>query len=241
MDRWVLLVGPRTYLVDRKKGKLHTDLGLIDLRKIKKYGQKIKTKKATFTVVKPTIIDVLKFSRRMPQVVLPKDAGLIVAETGLSRGWNCLDAGGGSGFLTMFIANLVKPGKVYCYERNEKFYKNILKNVEMSGLKNILVRNEDAFKFKEKNLDLITLDMVGAEKLVEKCFKRLNVGGWLVVYSPHIEQVKSVVEEMRRVGFSDVRTKENIVREWKVDTHTHPIPSGIVHTGFLTFGRKVTK
>lgn len=237
MDRWILLVGPRTYLVDRKMKKFSTDLGTIDLGKIKKYGQKIKTKKATFVALKPTISDVLRASKRMPQVVLPRDAASIIAETGASRGWKCLDAGGGSGFLTMFIANIVRPGKVYCYEKNEKFYKNIKKNVERSGLKNIVLKNEDARNFKERDLDLITLDMIGAEELVEKCYRRLAHGGWLAVYSPHIEQVKAVRERMEK--FCCVKTIENTVRVWKVGTHTHPVPSGIMHTGFITFGRRL--
>jgi len=242
MDRWVLLIGTRNYLVDRKKGKLSTDLGIIDLKKIKKYGQKIKSKKGTFIVIKPTIIDFLKFSKRMPQVVLPKDAASIVAETGLSYGWKCLDAGGGSGFLTMFISNLIGPkGKIYTYEKNKKFFNNIQKNISKTGLKNIVLKNEDVSKFKEKNLDLITLDMMGAEKMVKKCFNRLTIGGWLVVYSPHIEQVKAVKKEMKKYGFQFIKTIENIQRKWKVDDFTHPIPSGIIHTGFLTFGRKVSK
>ncbi len=237
MDRWILLVGKKIYLVDRRAKTFNTEFGKIDLTKIKKYGQKIRAKRSTFIAIKPTIIDFIRHSKRMPQVILPRDAASIVAETGLSRGWNCLDAGGGSGFLTMFIANIANPGKVYCYEKNEKFYKNILKNVEKTGLKNIVVKNKDVFKFTEKNLDLITLDMVGAEDMVEKCYKRLNPGGWLAVYSPHIEQVKSVRDKMKK--FSYIKTIENTVRVWKVDTHTHPVPSGIIHTGFITFGRKI--
>ncbi len=242
MDRFVLLIGTRNYLIDRKKGKINTDLGIIDSKKIKKYGQKIKTKKGSFVVIKPTIIDFIKFSKRMPQVILPRDASSIVAETGLSYGWKCLDAGGGSGFLTMFISNIIgNKGKLYTYEKNKKFFDNIKKNIERAGLKNVVLKNEDVSKFKEKNIDLVTLDMMGAEKLVGKVFKRLNMGGWLVVYSPHIEQVKAVRNEMESVGFEFIKTIENMQRKWKVDDYTHPFPSGIIHTGFITFGRRVSK
>ena len=72
------------------------------------------------------IIETLKKVRRLPQVVLPKDAALIVAYTGLSPGWKVLDAGTGSAFLAIFLANLVKPGKVITYEKNKDFAKNAI-------------------------------------------------------------------------------------------------------------------
>jgi tRNA (adenine57-N1/adenine58-N1)-methyltransferase len=78
-----------------------------------------------------------------------------------------------------------------------------------------------------------------AEKVVKHAYKSLRVGGWLVVYSPYIEQVKAVVKEMERKGFNKTKTVENIVREWDVREHTLPARSGIMHTGFLTFARKI--
>jgi tRNA A58 N-methylase Trm61 len=61
----------------------------------------------------------------------------------------------------------------------------------------------------------------------------------LVVYSPYIEQVVAVREEIEKLKFVQIKTVENIVREWRVGKHTLPEPSGILHTGFLTFARKL--
>ena len=85
----------------------------------------------------------------------------------------------------------------------------------------------------------ISDNMKDAEKMVKKAKKALKTGGWLVVYSPHIEQVKAVKEEMIKNGFKDIETIEVIKRKWKVDNFTHPVPSGILHTGFMTFARKI--
>ncbi len=236
----LLLSKDAVFLVDTQQKKFSSQYGVIDLTKIK-VGQKIKSSSGhIFAVVDPTLIDFIKKFRRGPQVVLPKDAAQVVAVTGLRSGWSCLDAGGGSGFLALFIANIANPGKVVVYEKNKEFAKGIEHNVKFSGLKNVVVKNKDAKIFGEKNLDLITLDMMGAEKLVKKCHKALKLGGWLAVYSPHIEQQKRVVKEMEK-KFLQMRTIECNVRDWKIDLrgYTHPKYSEISHTGFMTFGRKI--
>jgi len=78
-----------------------------------------------------------------------------------------------------------------------------------------------------------------AEKLVKKCYSALKSGGWLCVYSPHIEQQIAARNAMEKNGFIMVKTMETIQRNWSsLKGFTHPRPSGIVHTGFITFGRK---
>jgi tRNA (adenine57-N1/adenine58-N1)-methyltransferase len=192
--------------------------------------------------IKPTIIDLLKGCKRGPQVILPKDAAGIVAITGLRSGWKCLDAGGGSGWLALFLGNIVQPeGKVTTYEIRKEFASIIKENVTACMLEHVVeVKNKDVSKFSEKNLDMITLDMKGAETIVPKCRKALKPGGWLVIYSPYIEQQKVCIEEMKKSGFSEIQTIENIQRRWQVCNWTHPLPSGILHTGFLSFGRKTS-
>lgn len=240
---FVLLVSEdKRFLIKKENRKFNTEFGEIDLSKIKKHGQKLKSKKGKeFKVVKPSYIDLLRKARRMPQVILPKDASIIASHTGLSSGWKCLDAGTGSAFLASFIGNLVKPdGSVVSYERKKDFAKSAKKNIELLGLDKIVkIKNKSAFDFTEKNLDLVTLDMKDVENIIEKVYQRLNLGGWVVVYSPHIEQVKKTKQEMTKSGFKDIETIEVIKRKWKVDDYTHPVPSGIMHTGFMTFARKL--
>jgi tRNA A58 N-methylase Trm61 len=60
----------------------------------------------------------------------------------------------------------------------------------------------------------------------------------LVVYSPTVDHLMGIVKELKKYDFIDVRTVENIVREWKVDYTVRPKTMGIMHTGFLTFARK---
>lgn len=186
------------------------------------------------------VIDILQKIRRMPQVILPKDAALIVAYTGVSPGWNVLDAGTGSGFLAIFLANIVKPGKVISYEKNKEYYKNIVEQVKKFGIDNLEIINENIMKVDIKEeFDLITLDMKGADNAIKKLHENLKHGGFFAVYSPHIEQVKSVRSVLEKLNYK-ASTFQNIVLEWKVTRkYTHPRPSGLIHTGFITIGRKI--
>ncbi|MEM7819704.1 MAG: tRNA (adenine-N1)-methyltransferase [Candidatus Aenigmatarchaeota archaeon] len=245
-DLILLLSKEKNFLVSKSLKVFQSQYGFVNLENITHYGQKIETSDGhKFTIVKPSVIDKLKKCKRMPQIVMPKDAAQIVAVTGLSNGWKCLDAGSGSGFLAIFIGNIVKPdGHVYTYEKNRKFADNVRKNVKLCGLEKIVtIINNDVKNFKEKDLDLITIDMINAEKLIKKAYKNLKPGGWICIYSPHIEQQKNVVKEIEKLNFTQIQTIENIQRQWQVNSHdkgyTHPKPSGILHTGFMTFARKI--
>lgn len=184
-------------------------------------------------------IDVEKKFRRGPQIITRKDAATIVAATGIQPNWRCLDLGGGSGFLALFLANLVPNGTVTCYEIKKENANLLKENIEKSGFENIKVINNTAEKFTGKDFDLITMDLKGAEKLISKAYKALKKGGFVAVYSPHIEQQIKVAEAMEKAKFKNIRIIENIQRQWtSVHGYTHPIPSQVVHTGFVAIGRK---
>ena len=187
-----------------------------------------------------TIVDFLNKAKRGPQVILPKDAGLIVSVTGCSPGWKVVDAGTGSGFLAIFLGNL--GCKVYTYEKKKNFYDLAKKNIEKSGLKNIKIKNSDITKgIKERNVDMVTLDMKNPERVLKHAYNSLKSGGWLVVYSMHIEQIQKVWKESRKYEFGKFNILENLKREWQIEgrTFTRPKTHMLAHTGFLTFMRKI--
>ncbi len=240
MQEYILLLNERHSILLRRGGKRNTKFGVVDLRDVE-YGDIVEVGKQKFVVTKPTFIDMLSKCRRGAQIVTPKDAAQVIAITGLSQGWKCLDAGTGSGFMSIFLANIVgKKGKIITYEKRKEFYEIAKNNFKMCGLKNIIAKNEDVKNFRERNLDLIFFDMKGSPKLIEKASRRLKPGGWLVVYSPHIEQQIEAREEMKKNRMNVYTTVENIARKWKsLYGYTHPVISDVVHTGFMTFARKV--
>ena len=186
-----------------------------------------------------TINDILKKTKRGPQVITPKDAGIIISVTGCAPGWKVVDAGTGSGFLSMFLGNI--GCNVFTYEKKKDFYEMAKKNINDSGLKNIKIKNADITKgIKEKNVDMITLDIKSPEKVIKHAYNSLKPGGWLVIYSLHIEQIQRVWKEIRKYDFGKVTILENIMREWQIEglTFTRPKTNMLGHTGFLTLTRK---
>ena len=184
-------------------------------------------------------IDTEKTYKRGPQIITRKDAGAIVARVGLQPNWRCLDLGGGSGFLALFLANLTPSGSVTTYEIKKEHAEIIKKNIGASGFRNVKLVNKPAEKFAGGGFDLITMDVKGAEKIIPRAYKALRSGGVIAVYSPHIEQQIACRATMEKAGFKSVITIENSQKEWSsVHGFTHPVPSQTVHTGFLTFGRK---
>ena len=241
MQKYILLLSRENYLIVEKGKKINTKFGVIDTRNVE-IGDVIETKKEKFVAIEPTVMDLMKKCRRGAQVILPKDACQITAITGIRHGWRCLDAGAGSGFLAIFLGNIVgRKGRVVTNEKRKEFYEIARRNIEICGMERIVkIKNEDVRKFRERNLDLITFDLKNAHKLVEKAKKGLRKGGWLVIYSPHVEEQIKAIEEMKKHGFYVYATIETIQRKWKsLYGYTHPEPSGILHTGFMTFGRKV--
>jgi tRNA (adenine57-N1/adenine58-N1)-methyltransferase len=240
----VLLVGPRSYLL-ACSGRFSCKYGSIDMEKLWgcEFGKKIKMGNTTFTAIQPTIRDYLfRKAGRGPQVVLPKDAAAIIGHTGCGKGWRVVDAGTGSGFLAMQLANV--GCDVTTYEKRKDFFINAKKNIAGSGLK-VKAVNRDIMKgIKERNADLVTLDLQNPEKAVPHAHKALKPGGWLAVYSLHTEQIIDVVKSVKRLGFSEPRTVEVLEREWQVEIYgkksfTRPHTHMLSHTGFLTFARKV--
>lgn len=241
----VLLFGKdESYLTEVSEKKFNTKSGIVDLSKLKtkNFGDKIQTHmKKTFTILKPTFKDILERRvKRTAQIILPKDIALILAYTGIPSKSLVVDAGTGSGYASLFLANYLAKGKIVTYESNSNFARAARDNIRRSGLKNIFLKQSDVIKgIDEKDVDLVLLDFQKSDKAIRHAHKALKTGGWLVVYSPTVESLLKTLKEIKTKKFSQLKTVENIVREWQVEKTTRPKTVGLMHTGFITFARKV--
>lgn len=242
--RRVLLLGPRRYLVEAR-GSIETKFGVAKLEKLvgKPIGTRLKVGKSTFTAVEPTLLDFLaKNAKRGPAVVLPKDAAAILAHTGAGKGWKAVDAGTGSGWLSLFLANI--GCEVTSYEVRKDFFGLVRKNVQASGLK-VKLKNRDVTKgISERNVDLVTLDMKNPEKAIPHAYRALKPGGWIAIFSMHVEEVSAIVKGINKLDFTPPHIVELLERGWQSEIHgkkafTRPRTHMLAHTGFLTFARKV--
>ena len=169
--------------------------------------------------------------------MVPKDIGYIITATGINRNSIVLDAGSGSGALACYLAALAK--KVITYEIREDFIKIVKENKKKLSLKNLTVKQGDVFdKIKEKNMDVIILDLKDSWKAIDNVKKALNKNGFLVIYNPQITQAQEFVNKIDE-DFKYIKTIELIERHWRIeDKIVRPDFKGLGHTGFLSFFRK---
>ena len=183
--------------------------------------------------------DILRRLKRGPQVMLPKDIGLILAFTGVGRKSLAVDAGAGSGWLAVSLGNVCK--KVVSYERRDDFAQMAEDNVKRAGLERyVKIKRKDIFEgIEEKELDLVTLDMADSDKVLAHAYGALKVGGMAVGYLPHAEQVQRFVKAAREAGFKEDFTLECMIREMLVrEAGFRPDTTGLWHTAYLVFAKK---
>jgi len=245
--------GERILLIDEKgkkfmitlgqRSELHTHGGVIDLTEIigKEPGFKAMTHKENeFTVVYPNLIDYMEKMRKLPQTIQPKDACQILANTGLERGNNVVEAGVGSGALTLFLSSIVYPGTVTSYELREDFANLARKNLSEYGVTNSTIKLQDIYEgIDEKDVDLVALDLPEPDKVTAHALEALRSGGHIFSFSPTIEQVIRFQDTLRYKDWMEIKTIECIVREYeRKKMGTRPKTLMVGHTGYMTFARK---
>lgn len=199
-------------------------------------------------VVRPTMADyVLKMSRGA-QIVYPKDIGAILVEADIAPGSTVLEAGTGSGSLTLALSRAVgETGRVVSYEAREDHHERAVENItafyESLGGKpeNLELRIGDVFEgVEERDFDRLVLDLPEPWRAIGTTTQSLVAGGILCAYLPTIPQVQQLVEAMRGGRFGLVNTFEILRRTWNVDGQSvRPDHRMVAHTGFIVTGRKL--
>jgi tRNA (adenine57-N1/adenine58-N1)-methyltransferase len=246
----VLLIDRRgkRYLVTVSEREFHTDLGILKLGELigKEYGETIVShRNEEFRVLKPDINDIIAKMKRGPQIVHPKDAGIILAYAGISPGDTVIEAGVGSGALTIFLANAVGPnGRVISYERREDFSRIAQKNIELAGFSDrVTIKLKNIYEgIDEEYADHIVLDLPQPENVLPHAVEVLRPGGYFVAYTPCMNQVHRFFQAFQeyREHFYKPRVVEVLVREQEVKKECmRPKTTMLAHTGYITFIRKL--
>lgn len=248
---YVLILSPdeKTFLVTVEQGKrMGTHLGELHLGEAigQEYGGTIYSNlKHQFVLLEPTLEDRMMKVRRLTQIIYPKDAGLILLKTGIKPGMRVIECGAGSGALTIALANAVAPGgRVYTYDRSDRFLENARHNVENAGYGEFVeFKMREVWEgFDETDVDVVVLDLPSPWEGIPAAARSLRGGGRIASLSPTYNQVESCVEKLTEEGFVFLDTIEVLVRHIRVSTgKTRPYARMVSHTGFLTFGRKALK
>ncbi len=230
----------KKYPIKEVDDDFHTSLGIISKKEVASGKSLVTSSKGqSFILLDPAFPDVAELIERGPQVMIHKDIGLIIAKTGINKDSVIVDAGGGSGMLSLSLANICK--EITVYENNAEHSRILSKNIAMVGLKNIKLKQQDITKgIGEKEVNLITLDLPEPWKVTALAEKVLKVGGFLVVYLPNLLQVKEFIASTKNTAIKVLETIELLERKWKIDEKImRPEFEMLGHTGFLTFTRKL--
>jgi tRNA (adenine57-N1/adenine58-N1)-methyltransferase len=150
-----------------------------------------------------------------------------------------VDAGTGSGWLAISLANVAK--KVTSYEWREEFAELAEKNALRAGVFGSLeIKRANVLDgISEREVDLITLDLADSDKAVPPAHAALRKGGMLFGYLPHIEQARKFFEACEAAGFGQPQMMECIMRDYLVrQAGVRPENTGLTHTAYIVFATK---
>jgi tRNA (adenine57-N1/adenine58-N1)-methyltransferase catalytic subunit len=199
-----------------------------------------------FAAVRPRLLDYIFEMPRRSGIVYPKDAAHLLMWADIGPGMRVLEAGVGSGALTLALLRAVgERGQVIGYEQRADFLELALENVRGfadANPGNLLLRERDIYSgIVDHDLDRIVLDLAEPWQVLPHVPAALRCGGWVVAYNPSILQVHQFVEAARATArYVQVQTNEVLLRGWHVRQQAvRPEQQMVGHTGFVTIARLV--
>lgn len=235
----------RRYMITlAETGQFHSHSGFITHDQVigQPEGVVVRTASgARYTAVRPTLSDFVLKMPRGAQVIYPKDLGPILMLADIFPGARVLEAGVGSGALSM---TLLRAGAdVVGYELREDFAARAQENVRAfvgaDAAARYRVEIRDVYEgIDESDLDRVVLDLPEPWRVVKHAAEAMHTGGILVSYVPSIIQVSQLREALEDSPFGMAESMEILLRTWHVDgSAVRPDHRMVAHTGFLTAAR----
>lgn len=198
---------------------------------------------APFFLLQPSLADILNELPRTTQILYPKDIGYILVQMGISSGQTVMEAGTGSGSMTIALASAVgAEGRVISYEQKTDVQNLARKNVERIGLASrVDFKLRDIQEgFDETDADAFFLDVQNPFDYIPQVRDALKPGGFFGTLLPTFNQVEKVLNALRANKFAFIEVCELLLRYYKPNpSRLRPADRMVAHTGFLVFGRKI--
>jgi len=242
-----LLVGGdrKSFIVRLQPGaQLHTHRGILAHDDLigAPWGRRLSTHLGyPFLFLKPSADDLLRDLKRTTQIVYPKDAGYILMKMSVGTGCRVVEAGTGSGGLTLVLARAVRPtGRVYSYEVRPEMQHLAHENLERLGLAEFveLKLRDIAEGFDERDADALFLDLSNPWDYLAQAHVALASGGFFGCILPTTNQVARLIGALDEVNFGLIEVEELLLRPYKaVPARLRPMDRMVAHTGYLIFAR----
>ena len=199
-----------------------------------------------FTAFIPLLSDYVLSMPRGATIVYPKDAAMIIGVADVYPGAHVLEAGVGSGALSLSILRAVgMEGTLDSFERREDFAEIARSNVanyfgSLPKQWSLTVGSVQDFA-SQKVYDRVILDMLAPWECVEMSARVLRPGGVFLAYVATTTQLSATAEALKNDGhFTEPESSETIVRGWHHEgLAVRPQQRMIGHTGFLIQSRRM--
>lgn len=203
-----------------------------------------------YLVLRPLLTDFVLSMPRGAAIVYPKDAASIVTMGDIYPGATVVEAGVGSGALSMYLLRAIgAEGKLISFERREEFAAIAKSNV-IAALgyepKNWEIhlgslQDELGEKVEAGSVDRMVLDMLAPWECISAASQALTPGGVLICYVATVTQLSRTAEAIRATNeFTEPEPFETLFRKWHLQgLAVRPEHRMSGHTGFLLTARKL--
>lgn len=252
----VQLTGPK----DRKHtitlvpgGEFHTRYGVIphdQLIGLPEGSVLESTGGIPYLALRPMLRDFVMSMPRGAAIVYPKDSAQIVSLADIFPGSVVVEAGVGSGALSMSLLRAIGPtGRLLSFERREEFATIAEANVRTffgehpAGWEVILGDLSESLSnhVKPGAVDRVVLDMLAPWECLPAIGEALKPGGVIICYVATVTQLSRTAEAIRATqSYTEPESSETMERGWHLDgLAVRPDHRMIAHTGFLITARKL--
>lgn len=252
----VQLTGPKGKLHTvtlREDGELHTHHGVLRHREligVPDGSVVVNSGGHEYLALRPLLRDFVMSMPRGAAIIYPKDAAQILAEADVFPGATVVEAGVGSGALSLWLLRAVgAQGRLVSFERRAEFADVARANVETffgAVPENWEVRVGDLTAelpeaLPPASVDRVILDMLAPWECIDAVAEALAPGGVVLCYVATATQLSRVAEYIRGTGaFTEPEANETMVRGWHVEgLAVRPDHRMIAHTGFLLWARRL--
>lgn len=252
----VQLTGPKGRLHTvtlREDGELHTHHGVLrhrDLIGLPDGSVVANSSGHDYLALRPLLRDFAMSMPRGAAIVYPKDAAQIVMQADIFPGATVVEAGVGSGALSLSLLRAIGPdGRLTSFERRDDFA-----DVARGNVATFFGRTPDTWdvvvgdlaealpaEFEPGTVDRVVLDMLAPWECMDVVADALTPGGVVLCYIATATQLSRVAEYIRATGlFTDPDASETMVRGWHVEgLAVRPDHRMVAHTGFLLTARRL--
>lgn len=203
-----------------------------------------------YQVLRPLLNDFVLSMPRGATVVYPKDSAQIVQLADVFPGAHVLEAGVGSGALSISLLRAVgEHGTLHSYELREEFAEIARANVDAffgDAHPGWQIHQGDAAVVptdieRPGSVDRVVLDMLAPWDCLDMVSTVLAPGGVWVSYVASVTQLSRLAEAVREAGgFTEPEAHEIMLRTWHLDgLAVRPDHRMVAHTGFLLSVRRL--